>query len=132
MIRSNHVEGEELYRQAIKILRERQNLTQKDLAARAHVNPSTINQIEAGRQNPSLRTIVGIASALKTTVERLQAGNSEPLARCGVSGAVSGGLSVAGGDPGGIENICTYDHITQTLYVHAQPGQEVRLRIIFQ
>ena len=48
----------------LKYLRERRNLTQTDLALKAHVSQSTIAQIESGKKDPSIATVKKIAMAL--------------------------------------------------------------------
>ena len=45
-------------------LRERRNLTQVELAKTADVSQSTIAQIESGRKDPSLSTLIKLAKAL--------------------------------------------------------------------
>lgn len=49
----------------IKKLRKQAGLSQEDLAVLAKVDLISINEIETGHRNPSLRTIHKIALALK-------------------------------------------------------------------
>lgn len=49
----------------IKELRKRQNLTQLDLAARANMEESALQRVEAGRTNPTLKTLFKIVNALE-------------------------------------------------------------------
>jgi len=55
----------------LRRLRERQALSQRDLAAKAGVNVTTINHIEQGKQRPNPSTIRKLAKALGVTPEEL-------------------------------------------------------------
>lgn len=55
----------------IKKLRKLAGLSQEDLAVLAKVDLTSINEIEMGHRNPSLRTIHKIALALKTDTKSL-------------------------------------------------------------
>jgi len=55
----------------IKELRARDNLTQKDLAAKVGVRRETIVFLEQGKYNPSLKLAHDIAKALQTTIDDL-------------------------------------------------------------
>jgi len=55
----------------LRRLRERQALSQRDLAAKAGVNVTTINHIEQGKQRPNPSTIRKLAGALGVTPEEL-------------------------------------------------------------
>ena len=55
----------------IKELRARYNLTQQELADKVGVRRETINFIERGEYNPSLRLVAKIAKVLKTTIDDL-------------------------------------------------------------
>jgi transcriptional regulator with XRE-family HTH domain len=55
------------------MLRERERLSQEELAARAEVEPSLIAQIEAGEADPTWGDARRIATALGTSVDRLAA-----------------------------------------------------------
>lgn len=53
----------------IKEFRERENLTQGDLAKMVGVRRETIVHLENGKYNPSLKLAMDIASIFHTTVE---------------------------------------------------------------
>lgn len=55
----------------IKEFRARENLTQEELASRVGVRRETINHLEKGKYNPSLKLAYDIARALNTTVDEL-------------------------------------------------------------
>lgn len=55
----------------IKELRKEKRLTQEKLAELAKVDPKSIIQIEAGKRNPTLKTINKIAQALKIPLSDL-------------------------------------------------------------
>lgn len=55
----------------IKQLRKELNLTQEQLAEKAKVEPRSIIEIEAGKRNPTLKTISNIAKSLKVSVGTL-------------------------------------------------------------
>ena len=48
----------------LSYMRERRQLTQTELAKNANVSQSTIAQIESGRKDPSLSTLIKLAKAL--------------------------------------------------------------------
>lgn len=48
----------------IKELRSRAGLTQEDLAGETGLDFTSINEIENGHRNPTLRTIIKLANAL--------------------------------------------------------------------
>jgi transcriptional regulator with XRE-family HTH domain len=52
------------YGKAIRICRAARGISQKDLAAKADLNPSHVSLIEADRRTPSLATIEKISKAL--------------------------------------------------------------------
>jgi transcriptional regulator with XRE-family HTH domain len=52
----------------IKINRELRGMTQKQLAAAANVSPGLIAQLEAGKVQPSLKTIEGLSKVLGVSV----------------------------------------------------------------
>jgi transcriptional regulator with XRE-family HTH domain len=54
--------------------RERKKLTQEKLAEKADLDPSYISGIERGIRNPSILSVVRIASALGTSVSNLSRG----------------------------------------------------------
>lgn len=49
----------------LKYLRESRFLTQRELAAKAHVGISTIVRVEKGKQVPTFQTIKRLAAALE-------------------------------------------------------------------
>ncbi len=55
----------------LKRLREERNLSQVKLAARADLNPATVNQIERGMRNPSPGTLRKLADALEVSLYEL-------------------------------------------------------------
>ncbi|MDP1603848.1 MAG: helix-turn-helix transcriptional regulator [Legionella sp.] len=55
----------------IKEYRAKHNLTQEMLANRVGVSRETINYLEKGRYNPSLKLAFSVAYALKTTINEL-------------------------------------------------------------
>lgn len=48
----------------IKLLRERANLTQEELALELDMSPSEISHLESGRRNPTLGTLQRLAGGL--------------------------------------------------------------------
>jgi transcriptional regulator with XRE-family HTH domain len=55
------------------MLRERERLSQEELAARAELKPGLIARIEAGEADPTWGDARRIAAALGTSVDRLAA-----------------------------------------------------------
>ncbi|MEO5335596.1 MAG: helix-turn-helix domain-containing protein [Magnetospirillum sp. WYHS-4] len=55
----------------IKAYREYRGLTQKELAAKADINPVYLSQIERGKRTGSVETLKAIASALGVEVDDL-------------------------------------------------------------
>lgn len=55
----------------LKALRERRGLSQYELARAAQVSQGLIWQIEAGRKNPGLETLLRLAQALSVSPEEL-------------------------------------------------------------
>ncbi len=58
-------------RTRMKEHRAKLNLTQEDLAKLVGARRETINYLEQGKYNPSLRLAYDVARALKTTVDEL-------------------------------------------------------------
>lgn len=58
----------------VRLLRERSDFTQEDLADRGHLDSKHVQDIEAGNSNVTLATLVGLAKALDTTIEKLMSG----------------------------------------------------------
>jgi putative transcriptional regulator len=55
----------------IKTLRAQANLTQEELARRAHVSRKTINVIEAGNYSPSVKLALEIAAVFHVSIEQV-------------------------------------------------------------
>lgn len=55
----------------IKVFREYRGLTQKELAAKAGINPVYLSQIERGKRTGSVETLKAFASALEVEVDDL-------------------------------------------------------------
>ena len=55
----------------LRIVRERKNMTLKDVAAQAGVSESLISQIERNRVSPSIDTLIAIANTLNIDLEYL-------------------------------------------------------------
>lgn len=55
----------------IKSLRNEKHLTQEKLAELAGIDPKSIIQIEAGKRNPTFKTLSKIGLALKVTMSEL-------------------------------------------------------------
>ena len=55
----------------IKKIRERKEMTQEDLADKAHVNVSYLAKIENGYVNTSVRYLIKLARGLKVEVREL-------------------------------------------------------------
>ena len=55
----------------VRKLRKANNMSQEDLAAMIKVDVRTVIAIEAGKRNPTLKTINKIARAFKTPVHEL-------------------------------------------------------------
>ncbi len=56
----------------IKSRRQKLKLTREELAGRARVNYNTIIKLESGaNKNPTVRTLLGLASVFKTNVDDL-------------------------------------------------------------
>lgn len=55
----------------IRYFRKIQKMTQEDLAFESGIDYSYINEIEAGKRNPSVKRINDIAKALKVSVKEL-------------------------------------------------------------
>jgi transcriptional regulator with XRE-family HTH domain len=63
----------------LKRLREARGLSQVKLAARADVNPATVNQIEGGKRSASPATLRKLADALDVSLYELIEGEPRPL-----------------------------------------------------
>lgn len=55
----------------IRAVRRAKKMTQEDLAYESRIDYSYLNEIEAGKRNPSIKRINAIAKALKISVSEL-------------------------------------------------------------
>ena len=55
----------------IKAFREKQNMTQKELADKVNVRRETIVRLEKGKYNPSLKLAADIAKVFNTAIENI-------------------------------------------------------------
>lgn len=55
----------------IRKIRERENITQQELAARCNFEKSNMSRIEAGRTNLTLKTLLTISMALSVSIKEL-------------------------------------------------------------
>ncbi|MBI4035910.1 helix-turn-helix transcriptional regulator [Candidatus Daviesbacteria bacterium] len=55
----------------IRAVRRAKKMTQEDLAYESKIDYSYLNEIEAGKRNPSIKRINAIAKALKIPVKEL-------------------------------------------------------------
>lgn len=55
----------------IKKLRTKRGLTQEELAEKAKLDLTSVNEIESGLRNPSVKTLYKISLALKISLEDL-------------------------------------------------------------
>lgn len=58
----------------LKSIREFLDISQSDIATKAGLTTAAISQIEAGKRDPSLKSICGILKALNVTFERMIGG----------------------------------------------------------
>lgn len=71
----------EVFGQRIRALREKQGLTQEQLAERADLHPNYIGQIERGLKNVSLENIQKIANGLRMELHQLFSFDQSPRSR---------------------------------------------------
>lgn len=57
--------------QTVAKIRNERQLTQEQLALKAHISVAFVCQVEKGQKKPRLETLVSIAEALDTTVDTL-------------------------------------------------------------
>ncbi len=62
------------YGEVIRRLRKEKELTQEQLGEKAGLDPKSIIQIEAGKRNPTIKTLQKIASALDVSISKLLEG----------------------------------------------------------
>jgi transcriptional regulator with XRE-family HTH domain len=63
----------------LRILRERRGLSLEKLAGISHVSKNTINQMEMGQGNPTLKTLIALADTLQTDIWGLLGGVKSDL-----------------------------------------------------
>ena len=68
----------EIFRERLRIIRERRDLTQAELAARADLQPSAISHFEAGTRKPSFENLRRLAVALESTTDYLLGRSNDP------------------------------------------------------
>lgn len=92
----------------VRTLRQRRHLTIDGLAAAAGVSRGTVIQVESGRSNPSIGTLVSLSEALQVGVASLVDGGGDPrvvvrrgrdAARLWASDAGSAAILRVGTDP---------------------------------
>ena len=66
------------YGRAVRIARAARGISQKQLAARTSLNASYVSLVEAGRRNPSPRTMERLARALKVPVHLMALLGADP------------------------------------------------------
>jgi transcriptional regulator with XRE-family HTH domain len=52
----------------LRLLRERQGLSLREVARQAQISPEALSSIESGKRYPSLRTLEALAGALRIQV----------------------------------------------------------------
>lgn len=57
--------------QHIRELRESKGMSQEQLAADAEIPYSSVNEIEAGKTNPTIASLMALAEALEVPLEKL-------------------------------------------------------------
>jgi transcriptional regulator with XRE-family HTH domain len=57
--------------QTIRALRKKHQLSQEELAAKAHMDMTSISEIESGLRNPSLKTLQKLSQALGVSLADL-------------------------------------------------------------
>ena len=62
---------QEKFGEQVKKMRMARNISQEELAFRAHIHRTYLSGIETGRRNPSLRNIASIAKALDISMAEL-------------------------------------------------------------
>lgn len=72
-------ELDSLVRKRIRALRGAQGLTLDELAARAHLSPSTLSRIETGQRRLALDQLVTLARALDTSLDQLVETGAEDI-----------------------------------------------------
>jgi transcriptional regulator with XRE-family HTH domain len=81
----------------IRDLRLASGRTQADVARLAGLAESTVGAVEAGRSNPSLPTIVALASALGVSIDQIVAAATAVHGRVSITRANSGGGDLSAG-----------------------------------
>lgn len=68
-----------VFARRMKLTRERQKLTQAQLAEKSGLTPAAVSQIEAGERLPAFNTIGALAKALETTPNDLMGLDGDSL-----------------------------------------------------
>lgn len=55
----------------IKLERQKKNMTQLDLASKCNVEQSSLARIESGKTNPTIKSLLSIATALEIDIKDL-------------------------------------------------------------
>src|SRR5436305_1049043 len=63
---------------SVRQIRLTRRLSQEELAKRAHLSRSYISGLEAGKRNPSSKTLIDLAAALRTAVSDLLSASHKP------------------------------------------------------
>jgi transcriptional regulator with XRE-family HTH domain len=71
--------GDIVIGQRIKKIREEKSMTQKKLAEKVMVSPSSITRLESGQTMVSVFTIIKIAEVLNTSISFLLSGDEDDL-----------------------------------------------------
>jgi len=71
----------------VRTLREEKGWSRKELGARSGISERFLAQVEAGRGNPSVRSLAEIAAALQTTAAALLSRRAGVVAMLGLRGA---------------------------------------------
>jgi transcriptional regulator with XRE-family HTH domain len=72
-----------------------QNLSLRELAARAEVSPSLLSQIETGKVNPSVRSLHSIADALSVPIDHFFPNENENEGEAGSVLTAGGGMTAS-------------------------------------
>lgn len=63
----------------IRFLRERKGMKQYELAARCDLSRASVSKIESDQKNPSMRSLLAIASALGASIDWIARGAGDPV-----------------------------------------------------
>lgn len=79
MEKKNVSKGDIAIGQRIRKIREEKSMTQKKLAEKVMVSPSSITRLESGQTMVSVFTIIKIAEVLNTSISFLLSGDEDDL-----------------------------------------------------